>query len=202
MMGVMNAAEMQQGPGMMQGPGQEGDGMGLQGMQPEGFQQNGPGPGPMMGMGQEYGMPVRPLPPGSNLTSIIGRGLAFFVFRIRVRSRCINKTWMAAAPPARFQVLFRFPALVPVHQLCAGAVRPKVDSEAVPSDPPVWACVGEAGSSGAEAEAVCSLRTEVRSKPPVHIQIFIHHVCFIYCSSTPYSCTTGFSAPAGRPDWT
>ena len=71
MMGVMNAGEMQQGPGMMQGPGQEGDGMGLQGMQQEGFQQNGPGPGQMMGMSQEFGMQVRSLSPSSKLTSMV-----------------------------------------------------------------------------------------------------------------------------------
>ncbi|KAF8588336.1 hypothetical protein K439DRAFT_652916 [Ramaria rubella] len=58
MMGVMNGSEMQQAAGMIQGQVTEGDLMSLQGMQQEGFQQTGPGPGQaqMIGMGQEYGM--------------------------------------------------------------------------------------------------------------------------------------------------
>ncbi|KAF8479387.1 Fip1 motif-domain-containing protein [Gautieria morchelliformis] len=56
MMGVMNGSEMQQAASMMQGSVPEGDVMGMQGMQQEGFQQNVPGPGQMMGMSQEYAM--------------------------------------------------------------------------------------------------------------------------------------------------
>jgi pre-mRNA 3'-end-processing factor FIP1 len=60
LMGVMNGGDMQQAASMMQGPLPEGDVMGIQGLGQEGFQQNVPGPGQMMGMGQEYGMQVNP----------------------------------------------------------------------------------------------------------------------------------------------
>jgi len=56
MMGVMNGGDVQamQAAGMMQGG--EGDVMGMQGMAQDAFQGGGPGPGQMIGMGQEYGM--------------------------------------------------------------------------------------------------------------------------------------------------
>jgi pre-mRNA 3'-end-processing factor FIP1 len=58
MMGVMNGGDVQamQAAGMMPVGVGDGEVMGMQGM--DGFQPGGPGPGPgqMMGMGQEFGM--------------------------------------------------------------------------------------------------------------------------------------------------
>ncbi|KIJ53592.1 hypothetical protein M422DRAFT_25436 [Sphaerobolus stellatus SS14] len=60
MMGMMNGGDVQamQAAGMMQGGMSDGDVMGMQGMSQDGYQGAGPGgpSGPMMGMGQEFGM--------------------------------------------------------------------------------------------------------------------------------------------------
>jgi len=60
MMGVMNGGDMQnmQIAGMIQGGGQDNDGISMQNMAQDGFPQNVvvPGPPQMMGIGQEYGM--------------------------------------------------------------------------------------------------------------------------------------------------
>lgn len=60
LIGVMNGSDMQAASMMQGGPVPEGDVMGIQSMQQEGFQQSVPGPGQMMGMGQEYGMQASP----------------------------------------------------------------------------------------------------------------------------------------------